>query len=146
MRGVKGVHDSVIYLDVPHLSWISGYKFALSFEPGLLLLSNKAILLCGAPAPARPNDVERRVNEAVCLLFSPTRCLLPFLPLHPLHSSFYLPLYRNDPFVLLVDSRSINRRTTISQDVQPSNRWTVFFEIGDDEICGEPLANGLAQR
>lgn len=84
MRGVKGVHDSVIYLDAPHLSWINGYKFALSFEPGLLLLSNKAILLRGAPAPARPNDVERRVNEAVCLLFSPTRCpprsLLPLPP------------------------------------------------------------------
>ena len=83
MRGVKGVHDSVIYLDAPHLSWISGYKFALSFEPGLLLLSNKAILLRGAPAPARANDVERRVNEAVCLLFSPTRCFVPFLPSRP---------------------------------------------------------------
>lgn len=103
--GCQGVHDSVIYLDAPHLSWINGYKFSLSFDRGrLLLLSNKAIL---PPPPARANDVERRVNEAVCPLF--------YAPPSSPSAFFFLqlPLCRNDPFVLPppppLSRRTINR-------------------------------------
>lgn len=121
--GCQGVHDSVIYLDAPHLSWINGYKFSLSFDRGrLLLLSNKAIL----PPPTRANDVERRVNEAVCPLFYAP----PSFP-----SAFFflqLPLCRNDPFVL----------PPLCRDEPSIARNTRYRSIPDD---GRVLRNRLGQ-
>lgn len=120
LAGCQGVHDSVIYLDAPHLSWINGYKFSLSFDRGgLLLLSNKAILLRASPPPARANDVERRVNEAVCPL-------LLSLPPSPPAAFFFLQLplgCRNDPFVLppRTGEPSIARNTRY-QSIQSDGR------------------------
>lgn len=119
--GCQGVHDSVIYLDAPHLSWINGYKFSLSFDRGrLLLLSNKAIL----PPPARANDVERRVNEAVCPLF--------YAPPSSPSAFFFLqlPLCRNDPFVLPLPSVETNHQSHVIRGIDRSQTMDVFLEIG----------------
>lgn len=124
--GCQGVHDSVIYLDAPHLSWINGYKFSLSFDRGrLLLLSNKAIL---PPPPARANDVERRVNEAVCPLF--------YAPPSSPSAFFFLqlPLCRNDPFVL--------PPPPLCRDEPSIARNTRYRSIPDD---GRVLRNRLGQ-
>lgn len=80
---------------------------------------------------ARPHPREQMMwNEELTRRYAPCSPLSPSCPLS-LHSSFYLRLYRNDPFVLLVDSRSINRVQDLvgRSTFKPVN---VFFEI--DEV------------
>lgn len=86
------------------LTYVARYKFTLCFyhDCYYFLIKRYCAPWCArsrgrAAVLARANDVERRVNEARAPLIAPPSLRAPLV-------LSYLPLYRNDPFVLLVDT------------------------------------------